>query len=154
VQKVNGKQFGNLTDLGSFLFGRERGDLEAYRPILRDIQSGRCFYCRKDLRQRMEVDHFVPWSRYPMDLGHNFVLAHPSCNNAKSDHIGNRRHPRISRSIQISERAVRGESPFAPVWRELVRQIVGCLELMSVEIHAGLSSTRTRTIKPSSVRRN
>jgi len=21
------------------------------------------------------VDHFVPWARYPLDLGHNFVLA-------------------------------------------------------------------------------
>jgi hypothetical protein len=29
------------------------------------------------------VDHFVPWGRYPIDLGHNFVLAHDSCNNAK-----------------------------------------------------------------------
>ena len=40
----------------------------------------------------MEVDHFVPWSRYPTDLGHNFVLAHPACNNAKSDHIAADEH--------------------------------------------------------------
>ena len=31
------------------------------------------------------VDHFIPWSRYPLDLGHNFVLAHVSCNQAKRD---------------------------------------------------------------------
>jgi hypothetical protein len=92
VQKVNARQLGNLTDLGSFLFGRERGVLEAYRPILRDIQGGRCFYCHKDLKRNVEVDHFVPWSRYPTDLGHNFVLAHTACNNAKSDHIAAEQH--------------------------------------------------------------
>ena len=25
------------------------------------------------------MDHFIPWSRYPVDLGHNFVLAHKAC---------------------------------------------------------------------------
>jgi hypothetical protein len=92
VQKLNVKELGRLTDLGSFLFGRERGVLEAYRPILRDVQAGRCFYCHKDLKRSMEVDHFVPWSRYPTDLGHNFVLAHRACNNAKSDHIAAEEH--------------------------------------------------------------
>ncbi len=33
------------------------------------------------------VDHFVPWARYPVDLGHNFVLAHSTCNSSKSDHV-------------------------------------------------------------------
>lgn len=40
----------------------------------------------------MDVDHFVPWSRYPTDLGHNFVLSHPTCNNAKSDHLAAEEH--------------------------------------------------------------
>ena len=92
VQKLNVRELGNLTDLGSFLFGRERGALDVYRDILLDVQQGRCFYCHKDLHRRMEVDHFVPWSRYPTDLGHNFVLSHPSCNNAKSDHIAAEEH--------------------------------------------------------------
>lgn len=26
------------------------------------------------------VDHFIPWTRYPVDLGHNFVLADEKCN--------------------------------------------------------------------------
>lgn len=87
VQKLNSDRLGNLTDLGMFLFGRERNALEAFRPVLLDVQHGRCFYCHGDLHRQMEVDHFVPWSRYPTDLGHNFVLSHPSCNNAKSDHL-------------------------------------------------------------------
>jgi hypothetical protein len=33
------------------------------------------------------VDHFVPWRRYPFDLGHNFVLAHPACNSRKGDRL-------------------------------------------------------------------
>ena len=28
------------------------------------------------------VDHFIAWSRYPVDLGHNLVLAHNGCNEA------------------------------------------------------------------------
>ncbi len=92
VQKLNVNQLGSLTDLGSFLFGRERRLLESYRAVLLDVQSGRCFYCHKDLQRRMDVDHFIPWSRYPTDLGHNLVLSHPSCNNAKSDHLAAEEH--------------------------------------------------------------
>jgi len=51
------------------------------------LQHGRCFYCRRDLHRSVEVDHFVPWSRYPHDLAHNFVLAHRGCNGAKSDFL-------------------------------------------------------------------
>jgi hypothetical protein len=35
----------------------------------------------------VEVDHFIPWSRYPVDLGHNFVLADRRCNNGKRDRL-------------------------------------------------------------------
>ena len=38
------------------------------------------------------MDHFIPWSRYPLDLGHNFVLAHTACNQAKSSHLAAIRH--------------------------------------------------------------
>ena len=31
------------------------------------------------------MDHFVPFSQYPRNLAHNFVLAHPTCNRSKSD---------------------------------------------------------------------
>lgn len=31
------------------------------------------------------VDHFIPWSMYPSDTGHNFVLADSSCNSKKSN---------------------------------------------------------------------
>ncbi len=69
------------------MFGSSRAPLHVYRPILIDYQDGRCFYCRLPLRDRTEVDHFIPWSRYPVDLGHNFVLAHDACNAQKSDRL-------------------------------------------------------------------
>jgi CRISPR/Cas system Type II protein with McrA/HNH and RuvC-like nuclease domain len=39
-----------------------------------------------------DVDHFIPWWRYPTDLGHNFVLAHASCNRQKSDRLAAEPH--------------------------------------------------------------
>lgn len=87
VRKLNTVQLGSITDVSSFLFDRDRGNLEVYRPILRDIQRGQCFYCGQSLKSGSEVDHFIPWARYPTDLGHNFVLAHAGCNNSKSDYL-------------------------------------------------------------------
>ena len=92
VQKVNASKLGNITDLGTFLFGEERASLDAYRPILLDVQKGVCLYCQKPLSKQSQVDHFVPWSRYPADLGHNFVLAHDRCNGAKSDFLAAENH--------------------------------------------------------------
>jgi HNH endonuclease len=80
-------------DLGTFLFGSERSDLTPLVPALREVQCGVCFYCEGMLRgESVAVDHFVPWSRYPMDLGHNFVLAHAGCNARKSDLLAAERH--------------------------------------------------------------
>ncbi|WP_394147181.1 HNH endonuclease [Shewanella atlantica] len=91
-QKVIGGQ-GNLSD---FLFGSDRKAINQARPLLLQIQHGKCFYCQKPLKQsgqeKGEVDHFIPWARYPSDLGHNFVLAHSKCNKAKSDHLAAEQH--------------------------------------------------------------
>ena len=92
VQRLNGGKLGGVTDLGTFLFGAERASLEAYRPVLTDVQRGVCLYCRKPLSGQSQVDHFVPWSRYPADLGHNFVLAHDKCNGDKSDFLAAEDH--------------------------------------------------------------
>jgi len=75
------------SDLASFLFGNERASLDGFRGVLRDHQGGRCLYCRKELRGAGCVDHFIAWSRYPVDLGHNLVLAHDACNAKKRDFL-------------------------------------------------------------------
>ncbi len=56
------------------------------------MQKRRCFYCTSELRDSSEVDHFIPWSRYPRDLGHNFVVAHRRCNAGKRDFLADVPH--------------------------------------------------------------
>src|SRR5262249_4069119 len=92
VRKVHASGVGSVTVRGTFLFGGERASFEAYRPVLMDVQHGTCLDCQKKLSRRTQVDHFIPWSRYPADLGHNFVLAHDRCNNAKSDYLAAENH--------------------------------------------------------------
>jgi 5-methylcytosine-specific restriction endonuclease McrA len=92
VQRMN-PSLGPASDLEQFLFGTERRSLIGIREGLADIQKGRCFYCGSTLRGG-EVDHFIPWSRYPRDLAHNFVLADAKCNGLKSDLLAAPRHTR------------------------------------------------------------
>lgn len=88
VRQQNLDVLGEATDLNEFLFGSERIRLAVVRPILLDIQDGRCFYCHSPLTPaNTHVDHFVAWARYPVDLGHNFVLADNKCNQQKRDRL-------------------------------------------------------------------
>lgn len=88
----NMPMLGQLDDLESFMFGSKRTSLTQIAPILEDIQAGRCFYCQQKLRGAAEVDHFIPWGRYPRDTAHNFVLAHRGCNNDKRDMLAAKQH--------------------------------------------------------------
>ncbi len=94
IRRTNPKLLGERAELREFLFGAPRANLRAVREPLMEIQEGRCFYCERRLGGAPHVDHFVPWSRYPVDLGHNFVVAHESCNVAKADHLAAERHLR------------------------------------------------------------
>jgi len=88
VRRFNPQLLGDATDLHAFLFGTERANLATVAEVLREVQTNRCFYCDHALKDaKAHVDHFVPWSRYPVDLGHNFVLAHQTCNSSKSDRL-------------------------------------------------------------------
>ncbi|MEN9315675.1 MAG: hypothetical protein RIS35_2068, partial [Pseudomonadota bacterium] len=82
---------GNSGDLEDFLFGASRQALTTVATILRKIDGDKCFYCGETLREA-DVDHYVPFSLYPRDLAHNFVLAHPPCNRSKSDTLAARVH--------------------------------------------------------------
>ncbi|GAA0804895.1 HNH endonuclease [Psychrobacter piscatorii] len=79
--------FSDDIDLQQFLFNQSRQNLKVLIPILIDTQQGQCFYCHKPLRNNIEVDHFIPWSKYPIDTTHNFVLTDHSCNNSKRDYL-------------------------------------------------------------------
>ena len=92
VQRRNRRLLGQVFDLRAFLFGVRRGSLATYGTLLREVQRGRCFYCDNDIKSGGAVDHFIPWRRYAMDLGHNFVLAHGKCNSRKSDMLAAEEH--------------------------------------------------------------
>jgi len=79
-------------DLFEFLFESSRTGLARVTRLLKDYQDNHCFYCRKNIRGKLHVDHFVPWSKYPADLAHNFVLAHDKCNGDKRDHLAAEDH--------------------------------------------------------------
>lgn len=85
--KPNKRSLGPQAEIDGFLFGQDRGLLKRFREPLMNLQKGVCPYCGKGLGARSEVDHFIPWSRYPLDEGCNLVLSHKTCNNAKKDHI-------------------------------------------------------------------
>jgi hypothetical protein len=103
VRQQNMDILGETADLNEFLFGSERASLAAIRPVLLDIQNGACFYCRSALKAaNTDVDHFIAWARYPVDLGHNFVLADRSCNGKKRDRL-----PAIGHLAAWTDRNVR-----------------------------------------------
>lgn len=88
VRRQNLEVLGETADLNEFLFGSERAALAVVRPVLLDIQRGRCFDCQGPLKPAAtHVDHFTAWARYPVDLSHNFVLADSRCNAQKRDRL-------------------------------------------------------------------
>ena len=75
-----------LPNLEQFMFEPSRNQLNAVANVLVELQECKCFYCNKEIkRNNWAVDHFIPWSMYPSDTGHNFVLADSSCNSKKSN---------------------------------------------------------------------
>lgn len=89
--RLNVPLLGAEDDLESFLFETSRQTLRAIGEGLRPLTNSRCFYCRSVV-YNAEVDHFIPFSIYPRDLMHNFVLAHAHCNGSKADTLAARPH--------------------------------------------------------------
>ncbi len=87
----NAHVLGPTADLEQFLFGSDRGRLAEMVAPLSEVQHGQCFYCSRNIAMP-EVDHFVPWVRYPADLAYNLVLACRSCNQNKKDLLAAEAH--------------------------------------------------------------
>lgn len=75
------------SELEAFLFGADRINLDPVRKGLRELQNNRCFYCAKPMSGPVDVDHFIPWARYPDNGIENLVAAHKKCNHAKRDFL-------------------------------------------------------------------
>jgi hypothetical protein len=73
--------------LEEFLFGSARTNVAAYAERFYALQEGRCFYSGEKLpgARAGEVDHFIPWARYPFESPFNLVLASRKVNNAMRD---------------------------------------------------------------------
>jgi 5-methylcytosine-specific restriction endonuclease McrA len=82
------------SQLEVFLFGGDRTQTAKIRAGLWEIQGRRCFYCDSRIREpgHGEVDHFVPWSRYPDDGLDNLVVAERTCNGFKSSSLAAAEH--------------------------------------------------------------
>lgn len=78
--------------LEEFLFGASRESTAAIRGDLIELQSGRCFFCAGALRDDPEVDHFLPWARYPDNGIDNLVVADRRCNGSKREHLAAAEH--------------------------------------------------------------
>jgi 5-methylcytosine-specific restriction endonuclease McrA len=91
VAQVNQLEESQLED---FLFGVERTRTVKIRAGIWEIQQRRCFYCDARLRDpaQGQVDHFVPWSRYPDDGLDNLVVADTACNAFKSSSLAACKH--------------------------------------------------------------
>lgn len=86
LNKSNLHLLDTLPDLDSFLFETNRNLLNKAQPILMELQDNICFYCGKKISKNAHaVDHFIPWSLYQYDTGHNFVLTDNGCNSQKSN---------------------------------------------------------------------
>jgi 5-methylcytosine-specific restriction endonuclease McrA len=78
--------------LEEFLFETDRSSLAPVREPLRELAGSRCFYCGERFRTRFEVDHFIPWARYPDNGLENLVVSDPDCNRHKLDHLASGDH--------------------------------------------------------------
>ncbi|MEM5314283.1 HNH endonuclease [Paraburkholderia sp. JHI869] len=91
ANRRNHSILGDAGDLEDFLFSCSRQSLALVGMALRKLDGARCFYCGSGVVEA-DVDHFVPFSLYPRDQAHNFVLAHPACNRSKSDTLAAKPH--------------------------------------------------------------
>jgi 5-methylcytosine-specific restriction endonuclease McrA len=115
--------------LEQFLFGAERVPLEAVRRPLLTLQNNVCFYCKGPIGGRADVDHFIPWTRYPDDALDNLVVAHQSCNNSKRDFLAGAEH--VER------------------WRRRVREHGNALATIATDLSWPRDAERTRAIATS-----
>ncbi|MEX0768854.1 MAG: HNH endonuclease domain-containing protein [Microthrixaceae bacterium] len=106
--------------LHDHLFGVERTAFpKTLRAGLMDLQRGRCFYCNSQLGVSTQVDHFVPWSRWPNNAMENLVLA-DSCNSHKSDYLPAMKHVEnwsqrfVQSSVDLSQLAAESNWESSP----------------------------------------
>lgn len=69
--------------LEEFLFSAQRLATVRLRAGLTELQDGRCFYTGAPLDAPGEIDHVLPWARYPNNAIENLVVASRRANGDK-----------------------------------------------------------------------
>ena len=118
VANINGLAQASLEE---FLFGVGRVPTIKLRDDLLEIAEGRCFYCSEIVgssdSKKPEIDHFIPWSRFPNNNVENLVISHARCNRQKRNfivcnaHLDNWVHRLNNRSADLNEIAARQAWP-------------------------------------------
>lgn len=103
-------------DIDGFLFGTDRTALRALVDPLRDLQSGRCFYCDRRLQSEVHIDHVVPWSMVPIDGVANLVATDARCNLDKSASVPVQDH--VTRALERESLADVSDLARIPVLRK------------------------------------
>jgi hypothetical protein len=82
------------SELEDFLFGVDRTSTTRIRGGIWELQQERCFYCSTRILEphTAELDHFIPWSRYPDNGIENLVVADKRCNSSKRDFLASDEH--------------------------------------------------------------
>ncbi len=122
--------------LQSFLFNSNRASTAKLNAPLVELQNGCCFYCGKPVgsaqAKKPEVDHFIPWARYPNDSLANFVVAHRNCNAAKKDFLANEGH--LARWVERLQN------------KQIVNELENLAEKSHWDVGFGLSENVSRAI--------
>jgi len=140
VARVNRDLIEEAT-LEEFLFGKNRISLAPVAPLLREIQNNTCFYCGRSFGTRLEVDHFIPWARYPDNGIENLVAAHAACNRKKRDFLAATEH--VQRWTARNQPGSPGaaallEAARTARWESHPEQVLGAARSIYLNLHPGV----------------
>lgn len=146
ANRRNHNILGDAGDLEEFLFSTSRQSLAEMGQGLRRLEGTSCFYCGASLTS-VDVDHFIPFTQYPRDIAHNFVLAHPTCNRSKSDTLAAKRH-----LVRWLERLERHAADLAEIGVQagLVADAAVCRRVASWGYATGFASGGAAWVAPNS----
>ena len=119
----------------------KRNDLSVYREILRrEFEEDTCFYCGKKLRNKIHVDHFIPWSFVKDDRIWNFVLSCPTCNEKKNNRVPdkgflNQIEERNSRIVKSNNEIV--QTDFRGYSDEFLQRMWRYAQLSGIKVYSG-----------------
>ncbi len=117
------------SELEDFLFGTDRVATVKIRGGLWEIQGKRCFYCQGSVVDpaKGQVNHFIPWARYPDSGIDNLVIADNTCNGYKGS------------SLAAGTHVVRWSARFSSAASEAA-------QLRELAAHSGWEQHKDRTL--------